>query len=129
MSDESSNMRAAVKLCCDLRADAEYYRDTQLHDNVEHICRFLEYLEDSPNNISDMKTQDPAEHARLRALFTETQWPDSPVEVAKVISGESDVSKKIPDDLLKYLRHETTSDTARKDFLYYLAYMALLLDR
>jgi len=48
--------------------------------------------------------------------------------VAKVIRGESEVSKEIPANLLLALQRETTPEQARTDFAYYLAYKASCLE-
>lgn len=94
-----------------------------------HFLVFWGYLHPAncPNFV-EMKENNKDEHTRLRALFTATQWPDSPEEVAKVIRGELEVSNEIPPDLLKYLQSDEASDVVRRDFSYYLAYMASLIE-
>jgi len=78
--------------------------------------------------LIDLMVNNPVEFDRLNELFTAIQWHESPDEVAKVISGESPVSKEIPDKLLTYLRAENTPPQDKVDFYYYLAYRAACLE-
>lgn len=121
VSGKSSNMRAAENL---------FYlqRESFVVGVNPHFPMFWTSLRGCGFDVIAMKKTDPAKYIRLRTLFTATQWPDAPEEVAKVIRGESDVSKEIPPLLLTYLQSETTSGKARRDFLYYLAYKAACLE-
>ena len=121
VSGKSSNMCAAENLF-------NLQRESFIVGVNPHFLMFWTYLRGCGFDVIAMKKTDPAKYARLRTLFTATQWHDAPEEVAKVIRGEYDVSKEIPSTLLTWLQSDDTSDKARKDFSYYLAYKAACLE-
>jgi hypothetical protein len=121
MPDKSSNRRAAEKLiylACE---------ESQSVGNYAHFGIFWRRLCNYNNNLRIIKQDTPEKYALLKKLFTTTQWLEAPDEVAKVISGESEVSKEIPTNLLNSLK--MADGTVRKDFAYYLAYMAACLEQ
>jgi hypothetical protein len=122
--DKSSNRRAAEKL---IYLSCEESAPVVNVGNYAHFGIFWRSLRDYDYNLRIIKKNTPEKYALLKKLFTTTQWLEAPDEVAKVISGESEVSKEIPKNLLYSL--ERADDKVRKDFAYYLAYMAACLEQ
>jgi hypothetical protein len=115
----SSNQRAAEELWNKQSDEAIVFGRTYLHA----LWRLA-----GEQNLIHLLHTNPVEFDRLNKLFNETQWRESPKEVAKVISGESPVSKEIPKSLLDWLNSDKVSDDDRKRFFYYLAYRAACLE-
>jgi hypothetical protein len=124
MPDKSSNRRAAEKL---IYLSCEESAPVGNVGNYAHFGIFWRLLCNYNNNLRIIKQDTPEKYALLKKLFTTTQWLEAPDEVAKVISGESEVSKEIPTNLLNSLK--MADGTVRKDFAYYLAYMAACLEK
>jgi hypothetical protein len=113
-----------------IAAERLYYlkMDAEIINSNTHLCIFYDLVQLFSHDARDMEETDPAKYSRLQQLLTATQWLDSPEEVAKVIRGESDVSKEIPANLLKLLQSDKVDNIVRKDFAYYLAYKAACLE-
>ena len=119
MSSRSPNQRAQKKLF--------EMNDDETKSN-QYVYLLVDYLNPECQRLFKMKKANPEEYERLRALFTAIQWPDSPEEVAKVIRGESPVSKEIPNGLLTWLQSDKASNNHRENFFYYLADIATFLE-
>jgi len=90
---------------------------------------YLLALNDALNKVDlislSLMVDDPVKFDRLHALFTATQWRESPVKLAEVIDGESPICNEIPDVILTYLRAGNILKTDDiEQFKNYLAYRA-----
>jgi len=108
-------------------AEEEFRKINEGTTNNQYVYLLVDYLNPEFRRLFKMKKTNPEEYERLHSLFTAIQWRESPEEVAKVIRGESPVSKEIPHILLAWFQNEA-SDKHRKDFFYYLANIATVLE-